>query len=239
MRRDKSLVYQEQHVVDNYDGRRFGGKGGSYVNDRELEPFLRFIRERLENGRVLDMPVGTGRLARRLVAMGKPVEGADLSPQMIAKVRTELDIRLHECDAMDTGLPDGRYDAVASVRFLQHIADIRPFLKEMGRLVGADGYVLFDVFGWSPRSFLKAGRSRVFSHSIREVQRSLEQAGFQLIERKSYFLLPPLVLRHLPLWLNRLLGVLEVAVPSGLKTRHFFAASPRNSAHPDSSPLNP
>ncbi|MFJ8688143.1 class I SAM-dependent methyltransferase [Micromonospora wenchangensis] len=52
-------------------------------------PAVDFLAERAGDGRVLELAVGTGRVALPLAARGVPVDGVEASPEMVAKLRAK------------------------------------------------------------------------------------------------------------------------------------------------------
>ena len=78
-----------EHYADGYDDRRFTTTEGSFAQAFELDLFRRTLR-RYGARRVLDMPIGTGRVAIPLANEFEFV-GGDISPAMIAegKARAE------------------------------------------------------------------------------------------------------------------------------------------------------
>ena len=73
---DKKKFYSLKTTVDKYDKRRFGGKAGKYVNDRELNIVLNLLPEKCK---ILDFPVGTGRLSLFLKEKGYDCHGIDFT----------------------------------------------------------------------------------------------------------------------------------------------------------------
>jgi SAM-dependent methyltransferase len=66
-----------------------------------VEPAVRFLAELAGTGAALELGVGTGRLALPLSRRGVPVHGIELSPAMIAELRTKPG-----ADAIDVTLGD-------------------------------------------------------------------------------------------------------------------------------------
>ncbi len=101
--------------------------------------------------RVLDVACGTGIVARtaadRVGARGR-VTGLDLNEAMLAvarRVRPDLDWR--QGDAVALPFPDGAFDVVLCQSGLMFVPDHTAALREMGRVVTAEGTVGVQV--WS------------------------------------------------------------------------------------------
>jgi SAM-dependent methyltransferase len=57
--------------------------------DMEVEPVVDFLAELAGRGPVLELGIGTGRIALPLAARGIDVHGIDLSPDMVAELRSK------------------------------------------------------------------------------------------------------------------------------------------------------
>jgi malonyl-CoA O-methyltransferase len=120
---------------------------------------------------ILDVGTGTGRHAIRLSERGARVVGIDFSDKMLAKARDKAGaaaVRFLKADV--TGrLPfsDGSFDRVLSALVLEHVADLRPFFSELGRVVRSDGRIV--VTAMHPAMFVK-GISANFHEEEGEVR---------------------------------------------------------------------
>jgi SAM-dependent methyltransferase len=103
---------------------------------------------------VLEIGVGTGRMARPLAAAGLRVTGLDLSAGMLAHLRTHWPgelaaARLVQADANRLPLAAGAYDAVVAVHVLQLLADWSSALAEARRVLRPGG-VFLNGYEWRP-----------------------------------------------------------------------------------------
>ena len=71
-------------VAERYDS-HLGDRGDPAVIAETVE----FLAQRACDGAALELGVGTGRIALPLAARGVPVHGIDLSPDMVAELRTK------------------------------------------------------------------------------------------------------------------------------------------------------
>lgn len=133
--------YQDEHVAAEYDAVRFRGLRGWIVNTLEQRLLLHSLAGLPEGARVLDLPVGTGRLARRMAAEGYRVTGADISPAMMGVARrlaAERGIAGDFVRADGESLPfrDNAFDGSVCFRLLSHLPrDVRVrLLRELGRV---------------------------------------------------------------------------------------------------------
>jgi SAM-dependent methyltransferase len=180
------------------------------------------------------MPVGTGRVARMLLAAGfSAVEGADLSDEMLRAARANCGEGLTLCrqDAAHTDYADASFDVVVSMRFLFHYADAAALLREIGRIVRPGGRVVFDTLTWSPRAVLPRLQNRlgglVYPTAPAHVYEQCAQAGLDIEEVEEVFLLPSLVYRFLPGALLRPVTSLERALPARWRTKCIWKARKR------------
>jgi ubiquinone/menaquinone biosynthesis C-methylase UbiE len=231
---DKRSYYQDPRVVAGYESWRFGSRGGRHVEERERAVVLRFLSQASRAARILDMPVGTGRVARMLLAAGfSSVEGADLSDEMLRAARSNCGegLMLSRQDAAHTGFADASFDAVVSMRFLFHYADAATLLREIGRIVRPGGLVVFDTLTWSPRAVLPRVQNRlgglVYPMAPAQVREQSARAGLDIEEVEEVFLLPSLAYRFLPGALLRPVASLERVLPSRWRTKCIWKARKR------------
>lgn len=98
------------------------------------------------NGRVLDVACGTGRNFRYLPSSSEVV-GIDISDEMLAHARSELDRlersgEVHQMDAQALDFPDSSFDTVISSFSTCTFPDPIAALHEMERVCSPDGEIL-------------------------------------------------------------------------------------------------
>jgi len=104
--------------------------------------------------RVLEVGIGTGRIARPLLALGVPVTGLDLSAQMLGHLRAawpagETAPALIHADANHLPITGAVFDAVLSVHMFQLLADWGPAVSEVRRVLRRGG-TLLNGYEWRP-----------------------------------------------------------------------------------------
>ena len=138
---DPQTHYQNDRIARGYDRERFSSLAGRVFQSAELKTLARLLRHLPSGASLLDVPCGTGRVARALLDWGFRVTAADISHEMIqvAKSRIvkgggELLASRGSADALP--FAGESFDAVLSIRFLPHIASEsrREMLKEMARV---------------------------------------------------------------------------------------------------------
>jgi len=114
--------YQREEIAASYNAARFRGLRGAFVNRLEQRLLMRALAGLPPGALVLDLPAGTGRMARHLEAVGYRVTGADISLPMLRESR-----RLSPAGALVRGdaeaLPfaSKSFDAVVCLRLMSHL----------------------------------------------------------------------------------------------------------------------
>ena len=113
---------------------------------RERQCVLNALASIPHGSRVLDLPCGTGRLTRLLVDQGFRVTAADVSHAMLAQARdnhatgrlsasnTFPHVKFEHRDIMQTGYPDGCFDAVICNRLFHHFTEPATRLRALREL---------------------------------------------------------------------------------------------------------
>lgn len=218
----KQDFYSLGATVDRYEQRRFGGKSGRYVHEREL----RTVRELLPEagGKLLDVPVGTGRLSLFLRDQGFDCHGIDYSEAMIELARSRGLSQLSQGDIFHTALPPASFDCAASLRFFFHFRDVRPVLQNVFRALVPGGVYVLDTFSRSPRAWLPfLGESgRVHLQDPEAFARMASEVGFEVAHRQPCYVFSPLVYRFLPFPIVQALDRVEQRVPGPWLARVFW-----------------
>jgi 2-polyprenyl-6-hydroxyphenyl methylase/3-demethylubiquinone-9 3-methyltransferase len=136
-------------------------KGSSAMLHRLNPVRLRYLRDRMdqhwgldETGlkplagrRAADVGCGAGLLAEPLARLGAAVTGIDAAPENIAAAREhalgqglEIDYRTGGSEALD-----GRYDLVASLEVVEHVADPAAFVAALAAAVADDGLLILST----------------------------------------------------------------------------------------------
>lgn len=118
-----------------------------------------YVEEALRSGGpVLELGVGTGRIAVPIASAGVPVVGVDLSAGMLGVAREQaeaagVDLDLRQGDMRDPPVDRTFPLIVIPFRSLLHMetdADRRAVLRVVARLLEPDGRFVFDVFAPGP-----------------------------------------------------------------------------------------
>ncbi len=219
---DKRAFYSQPKITEGYEQQRFGGASGARVNAREIELALSLLPS---TGSVLDLATGTGRLALAIEGRGQPVVGLDYSPAM-AMMAAGRGVRTVVGDGFSLPFAGGSFEAVVSLRFAFHYAELDPLLREMRRGARPGSALVFDTYTWSPRALVPLGAQRwgglVHLHPRHEVARVGAALGLRLNRAEPCFLFSPYLYRLAPLPLERAFEALERRLPPSLLCRVFW-----------------
>ncbi len=144
-------VYRRNEIVSVYVGQRGWYDQGERVALLSVAPLVRAKP-------TLDVGIGSGRTASMLRLLTDSYVGVDYSPEMVTATQRsypDLDVRLG--DARD--LCDFRDGQFAFVLFSNHGIDSmshdgrRRVLRELGRVLGRDGVLVFSTLNKAGRSY--------------------------------------------------------------------------------------
>jgi ubiquinone/menaquinone biosynthesis C-methylase UbiE len=217
----KQEFYSLAETVERYEARRFGGASGRHVNQRELRSVLELLPR---GGKLLDLPVGTGRLSLFLASHGFECHGVDASASMLELCRSRGLSQLSQADVFTTPLPEAAFDSAVSLRFFFHFRDVRPVLDNVFRALRPGGTYVFDTFNRSPRAWLPLlpEQSRVHLHPPEALLAEATAAGFEVVRQVPCYVFSPLAYRFLPLPLVNALDRLELQLPETWLARVFW-----------------
>jgi 2-polyprenyl-3-methyl-5-hydroxy-6-metoxy-1,4-benzoquinol methylase len=218
---EKQEFYARQDTVERYERRRFGGKSGSYVNERELATVLALLPR---GGKLLDVPVGTGRLSLFLQHHGFDCHGVDASPSMLELARSRGLTQLSQADIFRSALEPEAFDCAVSLRFFFHFKEVRPVLERVYAALRPGGTYVLDTYNRSPRAWLPflGAQGRVYLHGQDELTQLAREVGFQVLQTRPCYMFSPLVYRWLPFPVVRGLDRLEPHIPSEWLARVFW-----------------
>jgi SAM-dependent methyltransferase len=201
----------------NAQQRAYFASGGEYMAPTASRYVLRQVEElvrlaRLQPGnRVLDAGCGMGRYTFALADRGLEVEGLDLSPQMLERLR-EVDggshgFRLHCADLLYP--PEellGGFDAVVGFFTLHHVPDVGRCLQASAALVKPGGRVAYlEPNPYNPLYYVQLvvapdmsweGEHGILNMRRRAVLDTMSRAGLMDVAYKRFGFLPPAVVNR-------------------------------------------
>ena len=148
--------------------------------------------------RAADLGCGTGRTGAWLRARGvSQIDGIDLTPEMLAVARErKIYASLREADVTATGLDGGAYALVTTCLVDEHLRDVRPFYREVSRLLRPSGFHV--LVGYHPHFMTTAGvpthfdrasgepvAIETFVHLFSDHVLSAREGGLRLLEMRE------------------------------------------------------
>ncbi len=129
------------------------------------------------NSHVLEIGIGTGRIALPLARHVGGITGVDLSRRMMARMRekqTNEDVRLVEADATQFPFASKMFDAAVAVHVFHLIPGWQEVVKELSRILKSEGFLMVgqnEHTGSNPafRSLQEAWKSAVPAKTQRRV----------------------------------------------------------------------
>jgi SAM-dependent methyltransferase len=196
---------QRRYFEEN-EKRRMRPSGSPYV-ERQVDELVRFAG--LHPGeRVLDVGCGMGRYTLPLAERGLRVEGLDLTPALLDRLRAfaggRYDIPLHAVDVVDPpGELLGAFDAVVGFFTLHHLHDLDASFASMARLVAPGGRIAFlEPNPYNPLYYVQIaatpGQTWEGDGGLVRMRRSvvfgaMEKAGLRGFRLERFGFFPPFV----------------------------------------------
>jgi SAM-dependent methyltransferase len=148
--RENAEYFVDNRLDYNHGDEAFFWEQGA----KDLDRMLELVGARVQpSDHVLDVGCGVGRLTRALAPRAARVTGLDISPEMVARARENLEG--HDNVVVEVGdgislrpLGDGSVDVVISIVVFQHIPDPRitlGYVEDMGRVLRPGGWAAFQV----------------------------------------------------------------------------------------------
>jgi SAM-dependent methyltransferase len=191
-------------------GSEYGVEDGyaqwSQTYDRPLRLFaiegppVQRLLDGLAPGEVLDAACGTGRYAAYLAARGHAVTGVDQSTDMLELARQKVPGgRFLPGDLTALPLDDASVDAAVCALALVHVADVRPAIAELarvvrpgGRIVISDVHPVLVMLGWQAQFPTTDGRGflRLHPHLVSDYVAGALAAGLAVAAMEECPLTP-------------------------------------------------
>jgi SAM-dependent methyltransferase len=172
---------------------------------RQVDELLGFAGVRSDSS-VLEVGCGMGRYTLPLADRGVRVEGLDLSPVLLDRLRDydggRHEIPLHCADVVDHPRDlDGRFDAVVGFFTLHHLHDLPACFSAMSRFLRPGGRIAFlEPNAWNPLYYLQilltphmtwAGDGGVAKMRREVLFGAMRSAGFVRPELRRFGFFPP------------------------------------------------
>jgi len=125
-----------------------------YQTERHLPACLEALP--VAGRQVLEIGLGEGADAERLIRLGARWSGVDLTAESVARVQTRLSLRdlpyeaIRQGSVLDLPFPDNSFDVVFSHGVLHHVPEIRQAQQEIHRVLRPGGELVIMMYArWS------------------------------------------------------------------------------------------
>lgn len=177
MKKDPGLDYRfDTRVAEQYDALR------GHPPEVSVEIGRAIAAQAGEHARVLELGVGTGRIAVPVAAAGCQVCGVDLSSHMLTALSRRIEaeglegICLARCDINALPFRQAVFDAAIAVHVLHLVADWAGVLAQVSRLVRPGGTLVLGRDWVDPESFSGMIRNH-FRQTVVEVGKEMLPPG--------------------------------------------------------------
>jgi SAM-dependent methyltransferase len=165
-----------------------------------LRDHVRFVARALADstarGPVLDVGCGGGLFLRLLAPPGRRVIGLDASAEAARVAWRQNSVPAIQASLEHAPLTPGSCGAITMFHVLEHLYDVRPYLAAARALLQADGRLIAQVPNaacWQHRLLGRAWNGldvprHLYDFRARDLERLLEDCGFQVLRRKHFSL---------------------------------------------------
>ncbi len=186
--------YKQRKVTGTYDAQREGTPYRRRKRAVELKYFLELI-EKKDKEKVLELGCSSGFLTKHL---GR-VTAIDTSEGMLEITRKKNPLaKCIHADMFDLPFKDNSFDKVVTMRVWNHLneEDLRKAIRESGRVLKKEGYLIFDA---EERSWLRKVVSiiykflfnptgyKIYQYSLRDLARILREENFKIEKVKFLY----------------------------------------------------
>lgn len=193
---DATVHYQDTKVAQDYDRVRFSSVAGKVFNRQEQRIILDSFADLPPETTILDLPCGTGRLARALLEAGYTVVGADISAEMLEVANERLQqyqarFSTQVMDAFSLTGQEQQYQATLCARVLMHfpLETQIEFMQGVARI--SSKRVVINHSLNSPYQRLRRRIKKLLGHQESaaypitndEIKRLLAESGFAEVRR--------------------------------------------------------
>lgn len=191
-------AYQNDSVK-KYDEVRFTSIKGKLLDRFEKKSITVPLNKYARKGdRIIDIPVGTGRIAEVLLENGYRVMGADISEQMLtlAKIKCSrygdnFEVKIE--DAEKLSFENNTFDYASSVRLFGHLPlDIKVrILSELLRVSNNGVFVtvyidnIFQRIKRNIKNFIKPNNAPWYPMKYKDCYKLIEQCNGEILDKKS------------------------------------------------------
>ena len=180
------IAHYDLLIDENNDPARDPEPLRSYMDNWDGQPFI--DKMQLDNTKsVLEIGVGTGRLALRTAPLCRNFTGIDLSPKTIKRAKENLshlpNITLVNAD-FTTHVFSRKFDIIYSSLTFMHIQNKQSAIAKISSLLNTDGNFLLSI-DKNPSDFIDTGASKlkIYPDTSAEILSCLNSADLTLTDR--------------------------------------------------------
>jgi len=143
--------YKNEEFGSYYEHKRYSGKVGNYREKLIFLNFVSLLNRNLNGNHVLEIAPGTGVFTKNLLEKFPKIDLTciDSSEAMInflkRKIKNKNNFKILKGDARKLPFKKNTFDVIYAFRLLIHYEDIKPFLKEIERVLKPKGIVIVDA----------------------------------------------------------------------------------------------
>jgi ubiquinone/menaquinone biosynthesis C-methylase UbiE len=124
------------------------------ANRNRVRALLQELAASTSAKRLLDVGCGTGLVLDLAHDLFDELDGIDITPEMLERVKPRVNVRTHLASAEKLPFPDRTFDGVTAYSVLHHIEDLELLFREVRRALKPGGFFYADE---SPsQSYLEA-----------------------------------------------------------------------------------
>lgn len=176
------------------------GCGKNEMNKREMSFIMKYIKKTNQN-LLLDVGMGNGRILETLLENTKinsEIFGLDISSEMVAickeKFKNTQKIKdLKTCDIANETVPFNKcFDFITAIRVLKYNENWREIIKKLYKKLNHHGIIVFTML--NSRSINRFFKYTIplYRTNVKELRKVLVEAGFEILEIRSFTKLPDL-----------------------------------------------
>jgi len=184
-------AYQDKTVAEKYDAERFNSLKGRIEDLLEKKALKKGLALLPPKSRILEVPVGTGRISEYILQKGFYLTGIDISQEMLSLAHNKLSHFNETCslkagDAEKLPFQEETFDGVVSVRLFGHLPleKKRLVLREFAKV--SRSYVIVSIpIANTLRGYYRRFFKRLpmwFPITVQEMNYEAEQTGLKVIE---------------------------------------------------------
>ena len=212
--------FYEQDAKD-YDLKRWISATGEY-NDQIHKKITLSLSWPINQQWVLEVAIGTGRIAIELALRGANVVGIDISQAMLNQTKSKIQalgiyqkVKLVAGNAYTLPFAKGSFDKCVCINALNHIPNTRRVIQEISRVLKPGGILVINFTNlWSlyfPIGLIvnlrnRSWRNKVYTHwhTTSQIRRICKEANLEICEIQGMFYLPQRLPKILTLLFKKL-----------------------------------